>query len=67
MFEKFYNKTYEPLNKSINSNLTTWKQYDNNLIENKHGLMEFQVNLSDAAIKGSKSNYHEVDQVLSSY
>lgn len=29
--------------------------------------MEFQIPLSDAAIKGSEENINEVDQVLSTY
>lgn len=29
--------------------------------------MEFQVNVEDAALKGSEENLNEVDQVLSTY
>ena len=29
--------------------------------------MEFQINVQDAALKGSEENINEVDQVLSTY
>jgi hypothetical protein len=67
MFEKYKNQSYEELDPSINKDINSWKQYDNNQTINEHGMMEFQIPLSDAAIKGSEENINEVNQVLSTY
>ena len=34
---------------------------------NAHGMMEYQISLEDAVLKGSKENILEVDQVLSTF
>ena len=34
---------------------------------NSHGLMEYQINLDDAVVKGSEENIHKVDRVFSTY
>lgn len=67
MFESFKNQAYHPFDTTINDNIESWKLYENNLTENAHGLMEFQVSVKDAALKGSEENIVEVDQVLSTY
>ena len=44
--------------------------YDNNITMNAHGMMEYQISLEDAVLKGSKENILEVnlfDQVLSTF
>ena len=55
------------MDNSINKDLNSWKLYENNQTINAHGMMEFKIPLSDAAIKGSEANINEVDQVLSTY
>ena len=67
MLKKFKDQKYTPFNTSMNPDLHHWKPYDNNLTMNAHGLMEMQVDLSDAVFKGSEENINEVDQVLSLY
>ena len=67
MFEKFKDQKYAPHDTSINKDLNEWRVYDNNQTLNDHGLMEMQINLSDAVFKGSEENINEVDQVLSTY
>ena len=67
MFEKYKDQVYEELDPSINKDINSWKLYSNNQTINEHGMMEFQIPLSDAAIKGSEENINEVNQVLSTY
>ena len=66
-FETYQNQTYGPFNTSVNQNLSDWKPYENNLTTNEHGMEEFQIELKDAALKGSEENVHAVDQVLSTF
>lgn len=67
MVEKYKDQEYEAYNSSINKDINTWKLYDNNITMNAHGMMEYQISLEDAVLKGSKENILEVDQVLSTF
>ena len=64
MFETYEDQEYKPLNKSINKDKNSWKRYENDLKITKKDPIELKLDISDASIKGHKS---QPDHVISTY
>ena len=68
MFELKDGQSYKPFN-NINIDPFTWKEYNltDALVKNKHDMLELQLNISDAVLKGSGSSVNKMKEVVSRY
>ena len=50
--------------KDINVNGVTWKKYPNEIVRNKHNMLELNFNLSDTVLSGSGDSIEPMEEVL---
>ena len=55
LFEAYRDQQYEPLNKTVNEDIQTWKRYENKLSIKKKEFIEFELEVSDAYVQGHKA------------
>ena len=63
MYENKKGNTYEPYDRKINPNSTTWRSYETEVRKNNFGLTEVNLNLSDAVMKGTDDSNNYMEQV----
>ena len=64
MFELKFDQFYEPFNKTLNKDLTSWTNYVTQCRENSHGLTELNFDLSDVILMGTSDSNVAMDRTI---
>jgi len=69
MFESKDGNVYDLVNRTINPDQLTWKEYDlgSTLFKNPYDMVELQLNLTDASLRGSSASIMKSPEYLSHY
>ena len=64
MYEIRDQKSFRPLDKSLNQDSQTWKPYDTQIRKNQFELDEIAFDLSDVVLQGTSDNIEYMDHVV---